>query len=405
MLGLGLKEFQRRIFTNIFTAFQLTVILVLIIAVVSSVQSRISLYAPVSDCFEKKGIYTSGYMNDVYTEEDLIESFPEIDRIVTAHLPEATIDIGRDYKSTVQLSYTEKTIEKYKPIMKSGEWFTEKQIKNQDVIYSVIYDETERYKVGDRYNLKYSYYLPEDLDFQNPKEKNLTVEIIGVLDKNSMIFGLETEFSLSDDFRNLYTTPQRNENDFIALYCDEQIEKADIPLIMYGTKLITYSDDLDDEEADALTTEISNYATNISMKTFGERSQSYVYSEILKLFPLLICVLLLVVVSTVSISALNVKGGLKAFAIYYICGLRRGQCLMICLINSILTSVMACAATVIALNISSITGFISETVVSVNSTSIIFCIAVIAFQIAISMVMPVILMNKGSLKDTITSNE
>ena len=55
MIKLGLKEFQRRIFTNIFIALQLGAMFFLIIAIVSSVSSRTELYLPVKDKLEGKG--------------------------------------------------------------------------------------------------------------------------------------------------------------------------------------------------------------------------------------------------------------------------------------------------------------------------------------------------------------
>lgn len=406
MLGLGIKEFQRRIFTNLFTAIQLSVILVVIIAVVSSVQSRTRLYLPVKNALTVKGVYCSARIIDNYTEEDIKNNFPGTESVISAYIPEAIAKTDYEYHSYAEIAYDETLIGSYAPKLKDGKWFTEPADHNDtQTIYAVVYDDRSVYKVGDRFELSHSYYSADDITFSDPIIKTYNVQIIGVMEENSMIFGLETTFTKADDFRNLYTTPYRSEKDFIAIFSKTQLEGFGISSTMYGTKLITFSDTLSESEAVRLTNDIDNYTECIDMQTFGERSRAYVYRELLKLYPLLICVSLLVIVSTISISALNTKGSLRSFAIYYICGLQHSQCIVICLINSILTSLMACMAAVIISNVTYVLGILGETVISVSTNGLTLCAAAIILQIGCSMIMPILLMNKRSLKDTVTMNE
>lgn len=142
-----------------------------------------------------------------------------------------------------------------------------------------------------------------------------------------------------------------------------------------------------------------------SLDDFKTVSKLYVYEQIIKLVPILICIGLLVIVSTVSISALNVKHGLRTYSIYYICGSSRSKCLQICLINSILTIVLAFIFAATAMGAGKILGFLSKTIITISILGIAACTVVILIHIICSMIMPVTLMNKDSLKDNLSMNE
>lgn len=141
------------------------------------------------------------------------------------------------------------------------------------------------------------------------------------------------------------------------------------------------------------------------LKDFRSVSELYVYEQIIKLLPILICIVLLVIVSTVSISALNVKNGLRTYSIYYVCGSDRRQCLGICFLNCILTVVTAIVFALLIVNAGSIFDLSSKTVISMSVTGFFSCAAAVVLQIICSMIMPITLMSKGTLKDNLTANE
>lgn len=407
MIKLALKEFQRRIFTNIFTALQLGIIIAILISVVSALQSRFVLYTPVKDMIEKNGAYVYVNFKDLFTEEEINEEFKGIDDILCSYIPDAFFQdfaTDRTYTNIKNLSYKESLIESYQPKLKEGKWLSDVDLSD-DIIYTVVYDCKNEYNVGDTFEMEHFYYLPEDTDFSNPVIEKFPVKIIGIINDDSLVFGLSGGLSEVDDYRNLYGTVKDENYSFVSIFSKSQLESKGITCGPRGTALITYSDNLSDEDCKILTSNITKQSATIDMETFRERSIGYVYNQLFKMIPLLICVAMLVVVSTVSISALNVKGSLKAYSIFYVCGSDRTQCLNICLINSILTALMGVAIAVILMNIGSVFGILEETVIETSASGILACIVALMLQIACSMIMPIILMNKCSLKENLTENE
>ena len=67
MFGLGLKEFRRHIFTNLFIALQLAAVFFVVISIVSSIYSRTSLYTPVKGLLNMDGAYA--LKANYYTED------------------------------------------------------------------------------------------------------------------------------------------------------------------------------------------------------------------------------------------------------------------------------------------------------------------------------------------------
>lgn len=401
MLWLGLKEFFRRIYTNIFTALQLSAVFLILLAIVSSVQSRTEFYLPVKDHLEGEGVYTTSISdeNGIINEDDLIKKYPEVDSVFTSYTPDVFY-LDSDGKF---ISYNDEIINMYTPKLESGRWFKSSD-NSANTLYGVI-SSGSGLEVDDTVSVtNVTYDQKTDPTFTHPIEKNLTVKIIGVLDEKAQVFGADTYITDSDDFRNLYGDYDESKMPLLLL-SQSQLSKNGVKYTINGNKqIIKYKSGLSDEKIEELNKEFNSVSV-MTLNKFSSASKLYVYEQIIKLLPLLICIVLLVIVSTVSISALNVKGGLKTYSIFYVCGSDRGQCLGVCLINSILTAGLAAVVSVILMNVGSISGLLGATVIKASSLGILACAIAFILHIICSMVMPITLMSKGTLKDNLSANE
>ena len=414
MIKLGLKEFQRRIFTNIFIALQLGAMFFLIIAIVSSVSSRTELYLPIKDKLEGKGSYLSlsgSGSSDIATADDLMAKYPEIKEVLG--ITACAFLSDQSVKNEV-LGYSDELIDMYSPKLKDGRWL---DCKDHDVIYAVA-DESSGFEVGDKFTLETYYYAPEDVKFENEIRLNIEFEVIGIADKDTKLFGLDRTFTEKDDFRNLYGSyePDSKKNDpyssgkvnrlYISQRQFERMTDNKLKAALTSTKyLVTFDDSISDEQYDKLCSQLAIYGSQIPLNEFSKRSKLYVYDQIVQLLPILICIALLMVVSTVSISTLNTKMSLRTYAIYYTLGCTWKGSIMISFVNAMLTTFAAVCVCVIAVSVMKIQGFLETTVFVFGRTELAFCLIAFALYMLCSLISPLVCINNTSPKENLRANE
>lgn len=402
MIWLGYKEFIRRIFTNIFIALQLAAMLFIVISIVSSVNSRTELYLPIKDKLEGDGLYLQASQitfADVATEEELLKLHPEIKDVTCAYT--FSFLEKENSVSAYSMAYSDEIIEMYEPKLKSGKWFNLKN-NDDDVLYAIT-DDKHGLDVGDRITMTHAYY-PDDDYYSNWIEEEYEVEIIGVCGEKSMMFGMDRTFTERDDFRNLYGNYSREET--LLLFSASQLESKGINLsVGHQRMLINYEDGLSQKQIEDLNMELYRYGQGIELRDFSRVSKLYVYNQIVQLFPILVCIALLLVVSTISVSTLNTKLNLHTFAIYYTLGCTWKKCLGISFVNAFLTSVVSVLMCVVFTNILKINGTLGNTVFEFGMSEFLWCLATWALFILCSIISPLICINTTSPKENLRANE
>ena len=398
MLSLGFKEFQRRIFTNLFVAIQLAVILVLIISASSVLFYRTSFYSPLKSYIEGEGMYSQirteslGAMN----EKDIKEKYPVIESIISANVVDATSNFSN------LISYTDDMINIYEPKIKAGKWLSKCDLSD-NTVFGIV-SAKSNLSVGDNVKITSMRYDERDYEFKNPIYEDVEVQILGVLDDNADVLCIDDYFSYDDDYRNMYGNVK--DVDSLLIMSQSQLDRKQVGCSISNRKqLIKYNSDATQQEIDEINNLLRGLGPTVDMKEFYDRSQNYFYNQILKIVPLLICAILLIVVSTISISALNIKNNIKLYSVFYVCGSNRKQCLCLCLFNSILTALIGTAIAFIIMNISNVSGILGQTVIQTTAIGILLCVVAIIIHLVCSMVMPAVLMNKNSLRENLTENE
>ena len=390
MVSLGAKEFVRHIYSYLFIALQLAAVFVIVILIVSGVRSRLVLYEPVKDLLDHDGFYTA--FTGRLTSEDLKELVPEISSIFGASQPSVVSKDGAGF-----LSYNNDLIGRYRPMLAEGKWLDSAERSELSAV--VNYDSSS--KLGDKITISYLVYDPDDLTYSDPQEMNTEVTVIGRLQKDAHIYGLNTNTTENDDFRALYSTYNKNEP--LLLMSEEQLDDKGISCTPLGHQLVVLEDGVSGERLKEIEKTIRNYYFIVPLARFGSSSKKYVYDQLIRLAPILISITILILVSTVSISALRAKMNLHTSAVYCMLGSTMHGCGICYLISSLITSLLAILMCAAFMNIMGLTGRLEQTVIAIDPHTVIWCIAVWLLFIACSMIAPMVVLSRASIKEHLSA--
>ncbi len=131
-----------------------------------------------------------------------------------------------------------------------------------------------------------------------------------------------------------------------------------------------------------------------------DNSMQYIYQQMYTLFPIAVCIFILTIISTVSISAIYTKRQLRNYAIFYICGARWRTCALRSLKNSAITCGIASILAAAVLIVGKLT-FFKETVISFGWWHFGVCALVIILYLALSMIMPLAIIGSNEPKEVL----
>lgn len=424
MIKFAVKDFMKNIFTNIFIALQLAVAFIICIASVSSFLSRTEYYTPVKDKLEGNGFLVREVEDEaVFTAE--AERIEEVSEIIcgkksglyyTTEKTDAEISSLSGMNSVSLMN--ESFIDSFKPEMKSGCWLSE--IENDGKIHAVI-TENQNYSTGDTIELVTKKVVgelspdDENYDPDNPyiyEFVSTEAEIVGVIRDGSRILGFSRlEFhkgpyssNPKPDFRDLYPTVNMYEGNMLIIPENEGGKLTD-SIRCSGNIIVRLDNDVSRERTEELEFYLRNFGTVTPLCEFRENSEIYINGELVKLLPILICVIILVITSSVSAGAIRTKGSLRSYAVYYICGAKWSGCVAITLVSNILTTALATMLAVIACKIPAVSAKMSSTVISFGKWQFLFCLAIVVFNTITSMIIPYLILKKNSPKDILRLNE
>lgn len=426
MIKYGFKEFVRNIYSNIFIAVQLAVSFLIAAAAVSSVLSRTEMYTPVKEFFSDSiGFFICDVTDSPKLDAEL-ENLEEISEVIGGYdtslyfspsSPDLSQGLSDDRKSVNALS--DDYINAYSPEMKSGMWLSQAKAQNGKI--PAVITENDSYKTGDTITVAHKQVVRE----MSPDEENYDpdnpylyeyvenkVEIVGVVaDKASLLGFSENDFLLtstnqnnSPDFRDLYTTVNRYEN-IMMVVPKSEIENTGCKIYYDGDLIITLKDDVSEQRYQELEFYLRDFGRVFRLDEFRKNSMIYINGQLVKLVPMLICIIILVVVSSVSASALSVKNRLRDYGIFYICGSGWTSCILIGLVGNILTTVLGAVLAVCATNIMTARGVLENTVIEFGKPHFLCCLLIAALNIVISLIIPLIIMKRNTPKDILTNNE
>ncbi len=335
--------------TNFLTVLQMTVVLCVCAVMVSAVTIRYQYYAPFRDYFASNGVFAC-YNTYASSDPDVlsVETLMETEDILGA-LDGATdmiscygaalFDLDNLNQDFRVISYDKEILERYTPQLQAGRWLETNG--DQTRVEAVVSENAYGWKVGDVLTLG-----------DTPDSDGFSVEIVGMLENSARIVG---NFSLGDvglDFNSFYNYYSFDVEEIpVLLFSHEGLKAAGVPqAVRYGS-LIRFSDAASQAEIDAAIAQLGNYGDGAfaPMSQIQESSIAYLFEQIERLLPIVVIVFLLVVVSSVSGSALSTRKHLHHYVIYTISGLPWNRCVCINLIQTMFLLAISTGLTALSL--------------------------------------------------------
>ncbi|NLZ46575.1 MAG: hypothetical protein GX896_07780 [Clostridiales bacterium] len=393
---LGFKQFKNHLLSNIFIILQMTVVFLLVIFMVSAILSRSKYYTPFKDVINQKGFFCdidTGQIGNIEKLEGFKDIFVTYNTFILFDSEEEQEQSGNRSYFDIK-AYDKNVLDRIKPTISRGKWITESE--SDEFIPAVIIENNYGFDVGDIIEL--------------PQEgKVWKIKITGVLADDSYIFGHYSGggFEPKHDFRDLYSIFNHkyygNPLCPIVFMKLEDIKSMDMEYYISGSSLITFnniSDETLKENRQILGKD--NYLI-LGNETIKTNSEKYIYQQIYLILPIIICIMVITLVSSISVSAISAKKQLKNYAIYYICGSKWKECTLINLISSGISSFISICISVITIAITQSLGLLKETVLTFNLWHLLFILIILILYLGLSIIMPIRIIGKTTPKNVLYS--
>ena len=405
----ALRNLKRNPLMNILSLLQLIAVLLIAGIMVSSLCIRYRTYSPFADILGSSGYYctfTGDGANRGYGtggryfyngSNELAEELGAVS-VVSAHsvLKFGGMVLNEEYISDLKLlSYDDEIIKRYRPELKEGRWLS----LDSSEVEAVVSDSTYGWKVGDVITLSVVSGNAADIN-----QRLIDVRIVGMLDEGTEVYGLNRPFT-ENTYRIMYRPyyPER-EREPVILFSHSVLNSYDETIVQtISSSLITYDEaGFDKERArEGISKADGNYISYL--KDMNEDSLAYLQEQLLQLLPIVTVLMILVLVSSVSISALSARRRLKDYAKYYVVGLQWNQCVLVNLLQSLVTAAAAVIVTVTALLIVQYTALSETFMILWNGWLLLALVGIILLYLLFSMIMPILMLRSVSPKQLLTA--
>jgi len=360
LFKLGLKNLKHNFLMNLLIVFQITIILVLTISMVSTIVSRFKYYTPIKEQLNSKGFFycVDDAMNpqtglNLRTTDELYELIEGEKEIFASY--NVWLTYGENDADFI--SYDDKFIEIFTPKLESGCWFDLNKSTN-DTVQVVVSQNSYGFKIGDR------------VKFDSFGE-TLYGEIIGILSEDAKIIGFTASKNEMSDCRSTFMNYNYEiEEKPLFIFNQSELSVRNIVMQLDGPVFVTYDESVSDYIIRENHSIIKMMMTlNITpLNEMKSNSMKYIFSQMFTLFPILICILILTLVGAVSVSALSAKRQLKNYAVYYICGLKWKQCSMVNLYSSLICVVISFVLSITSIIVIKTTNILPTNALKVNKS-------------------------------------
>ncbi len=389
---------HRSIVLRVLEAVQLSAVLVLAVCLVSAIVSRYALYSPFKDVISRDGYMIAAQPGSGIYLEDFCETAGiSEDKLLYTTLGYYDIDEkGKEERGLTTIQYCDRLAELYKPDLSEGKWLTETDHSySSDRLIPVVLGNASKHRVGDMLTVT-DMPLSWDAEGKTIKSEDIHFIVVGRLKENAAVVSYLDYLNEPEDYRNVYGILNSSfEDKEIALMMEhDALALFGRHSIMQGVQFVMRSD-LTDEGNEALT---SLFAENSSLKAvplskIEKSSREYIYAQLYTVFPIMLCILILTVISSVSICAVEALRRQHDNAVFYICGATRAQCILLSLSSTALTVLAAAALGGAVLSVGKAT-FLKETVISLGLLPLAACGAIIVLYLAFSAIMPAVVIGR-----------
>lgn len=405
IISTALKNLKREITINVFTILQLAFTFIISIVMVSSIMLRYQYYVPFKDYFQSNGIMTIfgiGANSDTDSNgtnmfhylknNEILQYLDGSEDILACNIVWANDNDNKKYDST-SYSYNDNIINKFTPELQDGRWL--KNSSNATEMEVVVSENDQNINVGDTINFEFYNY---------PDESFHSAKVVGKLKEGAKIPGNNKIIENFTDFYIPYNFSV--EQKVLFIFSSEYLAKNNKEIIQFlqPSSIIKYSENVSEEQLEKQKNLLSNYGAvfSSSLKKIDKNSKRYLYHDVYNLLPIITMLLILVIVSSISSTALSTRRRLKDYSIYYINGLQWKHCVIINLFQSVFISLISIIISIACAKFIQISIFADNIKIIWNQYTITTIIAILILYLSVSMIMPAIIIGKNTPKQILT---
>lgn len=344
MMKYSIKNYIKNIGYNILIFIQLTITLFALFYTVYAFQSKYRFFSAISEDMKGKGLLASvmnlssdGYLlSDGSTVADSY-NLTGVSGVKAMYNPMADIE---GVFSHVR-AYDRPLIEAFVPDMDNGHWLNKACDVPDDTIPAVISYNKEGYKTGDMLELS---------DGTN----SYKLEIVGVLAENASVLCMPLDVKTTDDYKGLFWNYSSVYEEGMLVLMDRQelIDKTQIPCMLSGLLFINYDEDISGEAMENNLTSL--YQNGLITYTFDygtiyKNSKKLIANDMLIFIPISVIIMLVTMVSTIKVIAINTDNIVYNLSLYYLNGCTWGTCKKISIISNLLSLIMAIFTNIVVL--------------------------------------------------------
>lgn len=380
----AIRFMRKNILSSLLQIVQLTVVLIVVVFMTSTVNYRKLYYSPIKDAVDSDGIIVNLSNSESLTfESDIKKTFPDLTKI-TGVLSTNLFNNEIEYDV---LAYSSQFINNVYMRLDSG---SISKLNDTENNYCLI-SSNQGYKTGDEITFSL-------------EEKEVKFIVAGVITDNQLLFGKypEIESQFYNDYRDFYSVYSSSTCKPLIITSEKCLDKLGLKGVYSDQVIINFPEGYDKEKV------IQKLSENWAMYRFDtselkNNSKDYIWGEVYVILPIIICVLLLTIFTSVSSNAISAKRNLKNYGVMYLCGATWKKCTKVSMINSLIICVISSLLSLAILSIGKLT-FWSDTVVTIGLWQSMLCLITLLIYIMISMLIPLLLVGNISPRDVLKSN-
>ena len=376
-----LKLLKKNRFSVFLQIIQLTAVFIVLMFLVSTIIYRMNYYAPIKNVAEEKGFWVDvSTAQNLRTETEIKERFPETTQVWGV----LSYNFLHDDTDVDTLVYNDEILDNLFIKLDSG---SIDKLNKSDKNYCLISNGLG-YSTGD------------EIELLNENEDNkVTFVVAGVISDNQQILGFTQEQkSYKNDYRDFYLSYNSEMCVPIMITSENTMNRLGIKCIYNEQAIISFSEPNVDENdlIQKFSDEWAMYRG--SCDDLKELSENYIQEQLFIILPIIICVLLLTIFTSISSNAINAKRNLRNYGIFYMCGSTWKKCMSYCIINSFFVSLISLILSLIVLFIGKIT-FWSETVITLGVWQMLACLTALIIHVTMSMLIPLLMIGNVQPRD------
>ncbi len=386
---LGWKEFCRDLWMNLIIVVQMALLLVIAIAAMTSVLSRMQYYQPVKEWLSNDGavFYMEPYQTPASVMRAAVSEHAELD--FTYHYSSVNCQV---------FVYDDDIWEKCQPALE------EKLPKAQvDANYPQVYAP------------RWTGYSLGQLVVLDEEEPSVAVQVAGILATDEPALGFNKYMSDEKDFRMLFTTPDQFDggNDPTVITAYSEIEK--LPAIQEfgddymgprGIAFLRYTQPVDRATVAKDMEALAGRHTQLSINNedMQENSITYIYGEVIALIPVLIGIMILLIISMFSVNAVTTVRQLRSYAVYRICGLTWSTCGRITAIRAVYVSLASLLFCGVVMLLKEHTPILKNYLIELDIPQILVVLATVTVNMLISIAISTTIVRRSEPNELLKAN-